>query len=579
MRAPGMIAALAAAQLLGCQGAPRTGGDTAARPADTVLSQARIYTVDAARPWAEAVAIKDGAIVYVGDDAGAEAWAGPGTRRHRLGHNLVLPGLVDAHTHPGLVTGSSDIFLLPRTTDRRELIAAVARQARSHPDLPILVGGYWPVAAFDAGGPRKEDLDRVVPDRPVVLFDDSGHSQWVNSRTLRMMGVDRHTPDPVPGLSYFARKPDGEPTGWAKEMAIRPFLQKMGYGPRLTPDRTQEFLDYLVSKGVTTLYDAGNGLDADAVYSVMARLDREGRLPLRYEGTYHVILPDQVPGAIDELKRLRRTYGGARLRFNTIKIHFDGVSEIGTSSVLEPFASDPKSRGGTVISGDALRDFILRLHQERIDLHLHTVGDAAARTALDAVEKARALAGGALDTRVTLCHLELLADADVPRFKQLGVVADATPHWNGGYFQGAEATLGRERYNRMYRVQPLLDSGATVTFSSDITDFIEWKDGRANPFFGMQIAHNRQEVAGGKSAPIRPPESERLRLEDLVKGYTLNGAYQLRLDRTLGSIEVGKTADLVVLDRNLFEVDRYAIHDVTPIAVLVEGRVVHGGLP
>ena len=552
----------------------------ASEPAvDLVLSGGRFYTVDPAHPWAEAVAIRGGALVYVGDNAGVAAFVGATTLRHALAGRLVLPGLVDSHTHPGLVTSSGDYFLLPQALDPKQLLGAVADYARSHLDLPILVGGYWPIAAFPTSGPRKEDLDRVVPDRPVVLFDDSGHSQWLNSRALALMGVDRNTPDVVPDLSSFARDPNGEPTGWAREMAASRYLRKMGLRPKLDVEGLQAFLSYLVSKGVTTLFDAGNDDRDDEVYAAVARLEKEGRLPLRYEGCVHITLPDQLSGAVARLERLRSAYAGSRLRLNTIKIHYDGVSEIGTSSVLEPFLSNPRSRGNTLVSGERLRAFMLELDAKGIDLHLHTVGDAAVRTALDAVEAAQTGLGRPLASRVTLCHDELVSAADAPRFQRLGVIANFTPHWNGGYFAGADRTLGLSRYNRMYSVTPLLDAGATVSFSSDITDHIEWKTDRADPFLGMQIGHNRQEPEGGKDAKLRPPESERLRLEDLVKGYTRSGAYQLRMERELGSIEVGKLADLVVLDKNLFEVDRYQVHNQAPSAVLFEGRVVSGALP
>ncbi len=551
----------------------------AAGPADLVLSHGRFYTVDPARPWAEAMAIRGGTIVYVGDNAGAEAFVGPQTRHYALAGRLVLPGLVDSHTHPGLVTSSGDYFLLPQTLEAKLLLRAVAEQALGHPDSPILVGGYWPIAAFPVSGPRKEDLDRVVPDRPVVLFDDSGHSQWLNSRALALMGVDRTTPDAVPDLSSFARDPNGEPTGWAREMAAIPYLRKMGLRPKLDIQELHAFLSYLVSKGVTTLFDAGNADRDDEVYAAVAQLEKEGRLPLRYQGCVHITLPDQLSGAVARLERLRGAYAGGRLHFNTIKIHYDGVSEIGTSSVLEPFLSNPRSHGNTLVSGERLREFMLELDAKRIDLHLHTVGDAAVRTALDAVEAAQTRLGRPLDCRVTLCHDELVSQADVPRFGKLAVVANFTPHWNGGYFGGADRTLGLARYDRMYSVKPLLEAGATVTFSSDITDHIEWKTGRADPFLGLQIGHNRQEPAGGKNASVRPPENERLRLEDLVKGYTRSGAYQLRMEKQLGSLEAGKLADLVVLDKNLFEIDRHEIHSLSPSAVLVEGRVVSGALP
>jgi len=568
-------ALLAALLLLG----PGPAAEASPPAADLVLSHGRFYTVDPGRPWAESVAIRGGRFVYVGDDAGASAFIGTATVRHELAGHLVLPGLVDSHTHPGLVTSSGEYFLLPQSLDPQQLVSAVADQARRHPGLPILVGGYWPIAAFPTSGPRKEDLDRVVPDRPVVLFDDSGHSQWLNSRALALMGIDRNTPDVVPDLSSFARDPNGEPTGWAREMAAVPYLRKMGLRPKLDVEELQAFLSYLVSRGVTTLFDAGNGDRDDEVYAAVARLEKEGRLPLRYEGCVHITLPDQLGGAVARLERLRRTYAGARLHLNTIKIHYDGVSEIGTSSVLEPFLSNPRSRGNTLVDGERLRDFMLELDAKGIELHLHTVGDAAVRTALDAVEAAQARLGRPLNGRLTLCHDELVSAADVPRFRKLGVIANFTPHWNGGYFGGADRTLGLDRYNRMYSITPLLDAGAIVTFSSDITDHIEWKTGRADPFLGLQIGHNRQEPEGGKDAALRPPESERLRLEDLVKGYTLSGAYQLRMEGKLGSIAVGKLADLVVLDKNLFQVDRYEIHNLTPSVVLFEGHVVSGALP
>jgi predicted amidohydrolase YtcJ len=546
--------------------------------ADLALTHARIYTVNRAQPWAEAVAIKDGRFVYVGSGAGVRAFIGPGTKEHDVGGRLVLPGLVDSHTHPGSVASSADFFLLPQTLDRAALVDAVAGYAKQNPKKTLLVGGYWPIAAFGLDGPRRQDLDRAVPDRPVILFDDSGHSQWLNSAALRAMGIGRDTPDPVPGLSFFKRDANGEPTGWAKEWSLQPYLARMGFRRNVNKDELAGFLDYLVSKGVTLVFDAGNDTNDEAVYATLAELEKEGRLPLRYEACVHVTLPGQLPGAVARLEGLQRRFGGKRLHLNTVKIHFDGVSEIGTSSVLEPFLDSPRNRGGTVISGARLRDFILELNAKGVDLHLHTVGDAASRTALDAVESARAAVGGELGTRVTLCHLELLSAADIPRFKALGVVASTTPHWNGGYFQGADRWLGQARYELMYRVQPLLDAGAIVTFSSDITDHIEWKTARADPFLGMQIAHTRQEVEGGAAAPVRPPESERLGLEDLVRGYTLNGAYQLRRDKDLGSIEVGKSADLVVLDEDLFGVGAHDVHGVSPEAVLLEGRLVFGVL-
>lgn len=551
----------------------------ASGPADTVITDGRFYTVDAAQPWAQAVALRDGRIVSVGDNADATRWLGPKTRRHALGGRLVLPGLIDSHTHPGQVSGSRDFFLLPSSADPAELVAEVARQAQLRPDRELLVGGYWPIAAFDTNGPSRHELDRVLPDRPIILFDDSGHSQWLNSAALAMLGIDRTTADPVPGLSCFKRDSAGEPTGWVKEFALQSFAGARILGQVVEKGELEAFLLYLVSQGVVAVMDAGNGNAEEAVFATLAELEAAGQLPLRYEGSVHITLPGQVPGVVERVERLRRAYGGNRLRINTVKVVFDGVTEIGTASVLEPYLDDPASRGNTVISGAGLRSLLLDLHASRIDLHMHTVGDAAVRTALDAVEQARAAVGGRLDTRVTLSHLEVLNAADIPRFAALGVVANFTPHWYAGYFHGADRWLGRERYERMYSVRTLRHAGAEVAYSSDITDNVEWKMGRASPFLGMQLAHTRRDAGNGAGDAVRPPAEERLTLEELVRGYTQGAAYQLRLDDDLGSIEVGKSADLVVLDRDLFEVGSTQVHAVSPVAVLIEGRLAHGAFP
>ena len=237
------------------------------------------------------------------------------------------------------------------------------------------------------------------------------------------------------------------------------------------------------------------------------------------------------------------------------------------------FSDDPDNRGNTLLSTEELRDFLLRLHEAEIDLHLHTVGDRAVRIALDAVEAARELLSGDLYTRVTVCHLDIIDTADYPRFKQLGVIASYTPTWHGlgDQLPATAAALG-PRFERMLLVQPLLDDGAVVTFSSDVVRLSQMES--ANPYLGMQVGHNRQYAGQGVDALIRLPMTERLDLEDLIKGYTLSGAYQLRMEDQLGSIEVGKLADLVVLDRNLFEVDRYEIREIRPEAVIMEGEII-----
>ena len=582
------ILLLASLSLSACQPSTEDAApDDAGGPADLVLRGGKFFTVDEAQVWTEAVAIKDRRFVYVGDDAGAQSFVGPDTDRHDLGGKLTIPGLVDSHTHPGLMgretagftavpVGGGPRGTLPRDGNKEEILAAVEAYAEANPNLAWIEMGSWSGDLNGVAGPHRKDLDRVVPDRPVML--GSVHSLWVNSVALEMMGVDSTTPDPVPGLAFFVRDADGEPTGWIKEYAIWPYAQHLtDVDLESNKEGIVTFLEYLSRHGVTSLFDAGNFNYHDLTYSFLAELEAAGRLPVRYEGSYHIFLPDHVPDAIDELQRLRRTYGSERLRFNTIMIHFDGTNEIRTGAVLEPYSDDPGNRGTTLLDTEELRDFIVQLHEARIDLHMHIVGDRGVRIALDAVEAAHRSVDGELYPRVTLCELDIIDTADYPRFKQLGVIANYTPQWHGlGDRPPLTAVTLGDRFERMLLVQPLLDDGAVVTFSSDVTSLGGME--RANPYLGMQIGHNRQYHQQGEAAPIRLPMSERLDLEDLIKGYTLSGAYQLRMEDQLGSIEVGKLADLVVLDRNLFEIDRYEIHEVRPEAVIMEGEIIRGSL-
>jgi len=548
--------------------------------ADRVFTNAKIYTVTPEQPWAEAVAIKDGNFVYVGNNPGAKQWIGPGTEEIDLKGKLVLPGLIDSHVHPGLVAGTVELITMPFTevyplpyTGRKEVLTWLKKFANRYPEIPVIVAGTWRQEDFGVEGPNKRDLDAVVSDRPVILLERWGHGCWMNSKALEAMGASSGTADAVPGLAYYQRDGKGEPTGWAKEGiawdAIFKNVKITGKSERML----SIFLDFLCAQGVTTLYDAGNMTVPDMAYPLISRLDREGRLPLRIEACHHLILPEQIDSAVAELMRLRSTYGGKNLKFNSIKVHFDGLHTNNTGALMKPYTNNPGARGATLFSEDRMKEFILELNREKIDLHVHCWGDRSAHVMLNAYERAKHEIGDQLYTRLTLCHLPLMKDDDFPRFKQLGVVANFTPGWNGDVPIDFFKPYYGERAEKVYRAKPLLEDNATVSFGSDlITPFwINW----ANPFYSIQVAHNRQAVQGGRDAPVLQPVSERLSLEDLVRGYTLSGAYQLRMDDSLGSIQVGKSADLVVLNENLFEMDRYDIHKIKVEMTIMAGKTIY----
>lgn len=546
---------------------------------DWVLTNGRIHTVDQAQPLAEAVVIRDRDFIYVGDNEGAKAFIVDGARITDLRGRLVIPGIVDAHTHPGQIDLTRyEARFEARTRD--EFLRELGEYAHENPGDNWLFGCCWPVQEFVDGtlGPDRRDLDPIFPDRPVWLMSTGGHSFWLNSRALAALGLDQDSRDPKFPVAMYKRDDDGRLTGWVKEGAAWVRVNEVfEVDAAIHEASMRDMLDALSSFGVTTLYDAGTKGFADRVYDFLSKLDRAGELPVRYEASYRISIPQNVKHAIPEMTRYREIYGGKRLRFNTIKLFMDGIHENRSSAVLEPFSDDPEFFSDTILSVEELRDFLLELHEAQFDLHVHVIGDLATKRVLDAVEQAKQIVGHNFYPRVSVGHLQTVDPGDWPRFKALDVSANFTPWWSGvDDPHPIGAGLDEARHNAQFRVKAIADAGGNVTFSSDT-----WNLSRLSPYLGMQVGHTRQyprEWLTPEQDPdaILHPASEMLPIDLLIRGYTLNGAYQLRMEDRIGSIEVGKSADLVILGQNLFDTDRYAIHKITPDAVVMEGALVHG---
>ena len=564
---------------------PRDASSETHPAVDLVIHNARIYTVNQHQPWSQAVAIKNGQFVRLGKDS--ELAALPARRRLDLQQRLLLPAMVDGHSHPGYV--SVEDFGEVNGETPEALLSSVKKYADQHPEQKWLRLCCWPTTMFVKGdqGPKKEVLDAILPDRLVWFESETAHDFWLNSAALAELGVSRKTPDPKPGLAMYARDKNGDPTGWVKEGAgVQHFSTQFALS---TPDRIKrhkdrvaDILQHMSKHGLTAIFDAGNKGYGDHVYDVIATLEREGRLPLRYFGTYQIFTPERAKIAVDEVKRYQREYGGELLRFNSVKLFMDGISANQSASYTRPYlgsniASEP------LLTTEELTALLLRLHEERLDLMVHSIGDRATRTVLDAVQAARSVVQDDFYPRVTVAHLALVDPADIPRISRLGVVANFSPWWFGVESSSVVSDLlGKERYNEMYPARSVFESGATVTFSSD-----EWWGGDMlptylSPYLGMQTGHTRQypkEWWQTEDDGIRLPASERLTLEQLVKGYTRHGAYQLRLEDQLGSIEVGKTADFIVLDQDLFTMKPDEIWRLQPSLVVMEGKVMQGAYP
>jgi len=533
-------------------------------PADLVLRGAAVYTVDGARSWAEAIAVSKGRIVFVGADSAIAHWIGPSTKVLALSGKMVLPAFHDAHVHPvsgGMEALECDLNGLP-TKDA--VLEKVKRYSAEHPEAKWIRGGGWDLTLFPDGNPSKALLDAIVPDRPVYLPASDGHSVWVNSKALALAGVTKATPDPPYGR--IERDASGQPSGTLREDAadlVAKILPKRS--AKESVDGLAQGVKVANRLGLTSLVEASASEEDLEAY---AALDAQGRLTARVLASLYVDT-DKGTAEVPRLRSLRDQYGRGRVRTNAVKIFADGVLETRTASVLEPYVGFPGDRGKPNLQPPTFQALATALDKEGFQIHVHAIGDRAIRDAFDAIEAARK-ANGARDARHHFAHIELFDPADIPRFRKLGVIANFQPLWANGDAYITELTepkLGPERSRWLYPIGSVLASGAEFAFGSD------WSVSSMNPLEGMEVAVTRRQPSLGPG-PAWIPE-ERIALPDAIAAYTIRGAYLDFSEKDTGSIEVGKLADLVVLDRNLFEIPASQIHEAKVLLTLLEGAEVY----
>jgi predicted amidohydrolase YtcJ len=549
-------------------------GPPVTRPADLALVNAGVYTVDAARRWARAVAVREGRIVAVGTDRDVEELLGPATEVLDLRGRLVLPGFQDAHVHPlpgGLEMLQCNLSEAHSLEEYRRIVAAYAA---AHPEEGWILGGGWSMDLFPGGNPPKEELDALVPDRPAFLPSRDGHSAWVNSRALELAGVTAETPDPPDGR--IERDARGEPMGTLHEGAME-LVGKLV--PPTTPERWAEALRvaqaFLHGLGITAWQDAivGGGYDTFDAY---LRAAADGSLTARVVGA---LWWDRHRGEeqIEELRERRERAGDGRFRATTVKIMQDGVIENGTAALLEPYLDaegrPTANRGKSFVDPEALKAVVTRLDALGFQVHFHAIGERAVRECLDAVEAARR-ANGPNDLRHHIAHIQIVHPDDLPRFRELGVVANGQPLWAMHEPQMRDLTIpfiGPERTRWQYPFGSLVRSGATLAFGSD------WSVSSPDPLWEMHVAVNRLPPPGypygEPTEEVFLPE-ERIDLPTAIHAFTMGSAFVNHLDRETGSIEVGKLADLVVLDRDPFAHPPSAIGEARVLLTLVDGRPV-----
>ena len=529
--------------------------------ADIIFKNAKIYTSDKNNPIASALVVKDGKFVYVGDEAGLKAYEGEVVD---LGGKFIMPGIIDSHVHitTGVGFEYTDLGVPVMCATKKESLAFMADYIQKHPGEKRyrFMMERTCLAGEDL---TKEDLDAICPDAEILVLEGEVHSNWVNSKILAKHGITDATPDPVPELAYFVRK-DGHVTGNSFETASWPLL--FDSVNELTDKQIStavlRWLDSSIRYGVSGVFDAGfpeQNPTNERIYKYLQELDKQGKLPVYVDGCYVLTQPRKMREALDGVKRLNKEFNTEHMKVHTLKIFMDGTLKIETAAMVTPYV-DTGVKGATAFNAQQVAEILKELNEAGLDLHVHTVGEAASRVVLDGVELARKELGDKYRVRVTCAHLWVQDDADLDRFAKLGVTANFTPWWHSGNVGGNPIEywptfIGEKRGHSMFRCKTMWNTGALVTWSSDEVfygDFWNW-----SPYLAMEIGmtrwineNTRFEEESRTVAPF-PPASERMNIEQMIIGYTINGAIQLGVEDKKGSIEVGKDADFLVFDKDL----------------------------
>ena len=531
---------------------------------DLVLLNADIRTMDVAHPRAQALAVRDGRIVALGSNEDIRALRNGRTETVDVGGRLVLPGFQDTHIHlqdSGTELSTGAVLYSAETP--AQLQKLVADYAAAHPNDAWIRGWGWNAGVFGEKNLTREVLDAAVPDRPVAIWASDGHNAAVNSRAIELSGLDKENADPANG--HFVRDADGRVTGLLYEAATQWMNARM---PKQGDEHFASGVRYGQKQcnqhGITGVLDA---LVQERHMRVYRNLADAGALTIRVAATALVVPEDTVEGALERVSMLRRDYARDMVAVHSAKFFLDGVMENRTGLMIEPY-SDTGENAELMFDRAHLEKLFVAFDAARFQLHVHVIGDGAARVALDCIEAARA-ANGPWPALHQLAHVQMIDPADIPRFRELGVVCNMQPLW-ARLEPSVEITMpmvGPERGKWMYAWKSFVESGAPYAVSSD------WGVSTLNPFPIMQTAVTRK-PEGKPDHPVFLPE-QCIGVEDVVKGYTVNAAAGAWRDRDTGSLTAGKFADLIVLDRDIYTVDPDAIGDTEVLLTMLAGQPVH----
>ncbi len=536
-----------------------------------------IYSMDDVATQYKAMVIEGNRIVHLGNDDSARAWIQEDSDVLSLNGKPVFPGFIDTHIHIMDTLPLMEGAMLSPSQSADEVIAALKQHVLENPDQNPVLGAGFLARAFGIDGPTAAQLDEVVRDKPALIIDEGGHTAWANSLALAMAGITKSTPDPVPGAHFFQRDEDGVPTGWLVEgAAIDPVATALNLvSKKALEAKAPIFFEKMSAVGLTAAFDAGM-IDTEEIGREVAfALAKEQRLPVRVVASLYVNRPSDLIDAIDRLRELNERYDHPFFDVNTLKLSLDGTVEAKTAVTLDPYSIPEGHRATPLLPQDLMEETVVMAARENIDLHLHAIGDGAVRTALDAVEAARA-AHQDTNSRFTICHIEVVDAVDIPRFAALNVVGQTTPTWFEYDYLALEY-LGHDRFQQLYPIASIRRHGAKITLGSDYP--VTWiGEDALNPLFNIEMAVTRQQ-AGNPDYPIQAKISERLSVDQAIRAHTIDAAWQLGLEDEIGSLEPNKLADFVILDNDPYSVPVHELHRIEVNRTYSDGRLVYERQP
>ena len=543
-------------------------------PADLIITNAQIYTVNPQQKWAEAIAIRGDKIVAVGDAAKVDSYRGGSTKVIDAHQHLLLPGFTDSHIH--FLDGSLNLqhLHLQDVKTLNQALALLKDFAKAHPDDAWLLGRGWDYTIFAPSGmPDKKYLDAVVPDRPVYIEGFDGHTWWANSKALQLAGITRDTPDP-PGGSFVRDPKTGEPTGAVKEDAADELIE------RVIPPTPREAKLNAIRAGMKEANRVGlvrvhSASDLVANIGDLQNADlydelhRAGEMTVRFYMAYRAAPPALAADSVKEIEAARARYHDEWISAGAVKFFLDGVIESHTAAMLQPYSDDPRQIGSLLWDPDKYKDAVAELDKRGIQIFTHAIGDKAVRLALDAYQHA-AEVNQSKDRRHRVEHIETVSAQDIPRFGKLGVIASMQPlhsYPNEDTLHIWAGNIGPERASRAWAWRSIQQAGGVLAFGSD------WPVVTLNPWPGVQTALTRQTSDGEPVGGFLP--KQRLSLEDTIRAYTLGAAFAGHREKTEGSLEEGKLADLIILDRDLFKIEPSDIGETQVLLTMVGGKIVY----